>query len=123
MCGEPELTVNIVLSKQSIIVHLDLDNRIAVGVSRAVAMVLVRAKCHVRGARSFVVVGGLLSVRASLSVLAVNQDTTHFWNACSRRQSMRFGMPKNQISSSRPHECDLNEFDQHNEVDAHFVTT
>jgi hypothetical protein len=58
--------------------HLLCDyNRTAVGVSRAVAVALwcwyvLIARCAALEAR---VVGGLLSVRASLSVLAVSQDT------------------------------------------------
>ena len=52
------------------------DNRTAVGVSRAVAMVLVRVKCQVRGAKS--ACGRWPPECASfvaLSVLAVSQDT------------------------------------------------
>ena len=53
------------------------NNRTAVGVSRAVAVALwcwyvLIIRCAALEAR---VVGGLLSVRASLSVLAVSQDT------------------------------------------------
>ena len=55
---------------------LPSNNRTAVGVSRAVAMALwcwyvLSVRCAALEAR---VVGGLLSVRASLSVLAVSQD-------------------------------------------------